>query len=133
MSTSCDLTIASLEKGARVFDWIPYVSTISGVVRFIAGKIQALVGLIMAAVGFIGSLCASDPHTAKKFRKMMHSGLEHAVHGCANMLRGAIAMVPFGGNAILLVWDLCGARFKYSAEYKRDHHHLPRVPQVVVF
>lgn len=76
----------------EVLDYIPIVSTISGIARAVFGVIQAAVGV----VAFPVQLCGRVTNVRSPF--ILNKGI-------ANVVRGVIAGKPFVGNIILYLYD----------------------------
>ena len=81
-----------VESSFAVVDYIPIVSIVSGVARGFFGSIQTAVGVLLFPVELISRVSGHN-----------HSFI--AVHGIANVIRGAIACKPLVGNIVLYLYD----------------------------
>jgi hypothetical protein len=98
-------TLTSVETAFNIAGSTPAVSVFSSMLRVALGKIQAVVGSIFATAGFVGTLLTRGD-TQKIFEKMMTSGIEHTLHGVANIVRGVTEFVlgmTFFGSLIPLI------------------------------
>lgn len=85
----------------KVLDYIPIVSTISGIVRIIFGGLETVLGLCLLTVQLIQRYY-SQKRTPFLF-----------VDGFANIIRGSIAAQPVVGNIVSYLYD-------YSSTIRRD-------------
>ena len=89
--------------------YIPVISTLSGPARMVFGKIEAITGLAIAVFA--------------STERRSNWGLELALHGAANILRGTVETIPVIGNIACVVKDLAGTRFEYSGIVQPRFHH----------
>jgi hypothetical protein len=86
-------------------DYIPLVSTVSGVARVAFGFLQTVLGIVMAPVQ-IGQRVLGH----NKSRFLFNIGI-------SNIVRGDIASAPFIGNFVIYVYD-------HLPHIKMDVQHL---------
>ena len=103
--------VAKIEQLINPLDWVPIVSSFSGMVRILAGEIQILAGAIFAAMKILSIML-----TAKgNYWQAIGQGLNYSIHGAGNMVRGAIAMLP-PLNMTLFIYDNYIGRMNYLRE-----------------
>lgn len=84
----------------EVLDYIPLVSTVSGVARAVFGVVETALGAVIFPIELVGRVCRyKQPFTF--------------VYGVSNIVRGSIAAEPVVGNIILYLYD-------HSPVIKRD-------------
>ena len=103
-SGSNNLSTSRLE----VLDYIPLVSTVSGIARSIFGFLQMGAGTIQSTVDLV-AFCV---HPYENFDK--DDGSYMFNQGKSNMVRGSVAMFPILGNIFLYLYD--HSRFAKSGE-----------------
>ncbi len=74
-------------------DYIPLVSTITGIARIAFGFIQAVIGLLVIPIEVLVGVCS------QKNRQFT------LVNGLAHVVRGAVATYPIFGNIALYLYD----------------------------
>lgn len=84
----------------EVLDYIPLVSTVSGIARVMFGAIEATVGVVVFPIQLGGRVL--NYRSSFVFNQ-----------GVANIIRGVIACTPIGGNIVLYFYD-------HSPVIKRD-------------
>lgn len=92
----------------EVLDYIPLVSTVSGIARSIFGALQLGVGTIQSTVDLV-DFCV---HPCEKLDK--DDGSYMLNQGKSNMVRGSVAMFPILGNIVLYLYD--HSRFAKSGD-----------------
>lgn len=102
---------ARLEQLLNPIDYIPYVSTFSGVARFVAGLIEIVAAGVFAAYRAMRVLFTNKGC----FFNVFERAFIYTLHGMANMVRGAIAIYPWW-NLLLVVHDFKLGRFNYPEE-----------------
>ena len=98
-------TLTSVETAFNIAGSTPVVSVFSSMLRVVLGKVQAVAGSIFATAGFVGTICTRGD-TQRMFEKMMTTGIEHTLHGVANVVRGVAEFVlgmTFFGSLIPLI------------------------------
>jgi hypothetical protein len=110
MSFALDQSLQNIETTLNIVGYIPFVSIASGSIRFVGGKVEAIAGLILAALSALPGGCQS----AKEQSRRIDHGLELALHGGANMIRGAVESIPVIGNLGCMLYDLSN-RMEYSS------------------
>ena len=103
-----DLFLAKCEKALNVFDYIPFISSLSAAIRATAAKVMITVCTIFAVVFGIGSLFD------RRHLSTCTKHLSYVIHGFANIFRACFASIPFV-NLVLIGYDQAN-RFKYDAE-----------------
>lgn len=107
------------EKIFNIVACIPILGVLSSTVRGFLGQVQALCGVGIAAISEVGKLMTSNKgeeyHLKQKWEVLSQFGLEFAVHGCLNTLRGTfeagIGTYTLGmGNILLLVPNMANNR-----------------------
>ncbi len=117
IESSLDFSLDKFEHGLNVAGYIPFVSSFSGGVRAIMGKIEVIGALATAAIMAIGALF--NPNAAQRQAQLSKSGeiaVKYSWHGVANILRGALEIVPFLSLVTCLPYDLMGNRVSYFRE-----------------
>ncbi len=105
--------VARAEQLLNPLDWVPFVSSLGGMARVIAGAVQIAASLIFAYIKGINNLL--------KGKRLIHALEEasvYAMHGAANIFRGALAIHP-GWNLLLVVHDWKLGRLNYPKEAVR--------------
>lgn len=112
MMHTIENAVASCEKMLNPMDWIPFVSSFSGMVRILAGIVE-----IAASAAFIYLKSTHQLLTTPQGRIgfVFEEGAIYFTHAVANMIRGAIAMLP-GVNMALCVYDHKIGRLVYPLE-----------------
>jgi len=77
----------------RQLDWIPLISTITGLVRAIIGIVEIVIGIFSWPFELIYDSIQGTTHQLL------------IVQGCANVFRGSVAAVPLAGNFALYLYD----------------------------
>ena len=78
--------LTKIEKGFNTAAGIPIVALISSVLRVLASKIQILIGIILGLIGLLGQMIHNN--NSAKWENLSHKGLEQAIHGGLNFVRG---------------------------------------------
>ncbi|MBX7065755.1 MAG: hypothetical protein K1X28_00850 [Parachlamydiales bacterium] len=104
--------IATVEQFINPIDRVPFFASFSGMVRILAGAVQAIAGIVFAYLKSIFSLFTKSN---EKIRHAINLGTIHCIHGLANVVRGAIAMIPVV-NLVLAFYDYKMGRFNYPDE-----------------
>jgi len=104
--------VARSEQLLNHVDWIPYVASISGMVRVLAGGVE-----IAAALAFVYLKLAYNlvNYGRAQFAHTLKQGYTYSLHGVANIIRGAIAIHPWW-NLILIAHDWRLGRYNYPQE-----------------
>lgn len=105
-------TAAHAEKFLNPIDKVPFVSSYSGVARILAAEVQIAAGIAFAALKAFMALLEGRWHRLYEAKQ----GLVFCLHGILNIIRGAIAIFPFIGNAALISWDFQVGRMEYRSE-----------------
>lgn len=90
-------TFSAVERNFNIAGSIPFVGVISGSLRSLAGQIQAIAGLIFAVVAVVAQIF--DQANSQKWEERSVQGLEHALHGGFNFLRGTLE--AFGAATVI--------------------------------
>lgn len=103
--------VARAEQLINPFDWFPYVASLSGMVRILAGAVE-----VAAAIAFAYLKIAHNLLTGRGgVFQALKQGSIYALHGLANIGRGALAMHPWW-NLLLAIHDWKLGRLNYSQE-----------------
>lgn len=108
-----DNYIAKAERILNPIDWVPLISSYSGMIRILSGLVETVASAIFTYIKMVHALLT----TAKgEIGSALRDGLIYFTHGIVNIGRGACAMIP-GINLLLCVYDnkIC-ARFNYPKE-----------------
>lgn len=105
-------TAAHAEKFLNPIDKVPFISSYSGVARILAAEVQIVAGIAFAALKIFMALLEGRWHHLYEAKQ----GLALCLHGILNIIRGAIAIFPFIGNAALIFWDYQVGRMEYRSE-----------------
>jgi hypothetical protein len=100
-------TFTSVEKKFNIAGSIPLVGVISGSLRSLAGQIQAIAGLVFAAAAVVAQVF--DIANSKKWEERSVQGLEYALHGGFNFLRGTLE--TFGAAMVIPSLISLGVQF----------------------
>lgn len=111
-----DNALGKIEIHCNKIDYIPFISSYSGMVRILAGMVQVAVGIAFAALQVIHALLRDSTYVLKGSLR----GLAYALHGFSNIARGCIAVFP-GINLILFVYDRYIGRLNYHFEQVPRH------------
>lgn len=103
--------LATLEQTLNPIDWVPYVSSLSGMVRILAWSVEVVAGMALAAL----KMCAIVWTGKGYYSDALQEGLLYSFHGVANITRGAIALLP-GINLSLFFYDNYVGRVNYEGE-----------------
>lgn len=115
---------SALSSAEALLNWggkIPFISYLSGSIRFYLGLTTAAVSTIAGSVLIMASFV--NKHSVyEKTGKMIIR--EYAVlHGGSNMLRGLFECYAWSVSLMAtLVWDLSGKRFCYLGETPSPYH-----------
>jgi hypothetical protein len=107
--------VARAEQLLNPVDWIPFVSSYSGMMRMIAGAIEIVAGAVFVYMKIVNNLLNG---TRARCGKALQEGYIYSLHGAANMIRAALAIVP-GLNLLLFIHDQKLGRFNYPQEELR--------------
>lgn len=105
-------TAAHAEKFLNPIDKVPFISSYSGVARILAAEVQIIAGIAFAALKTFMALLEGSWYRLYEAKQ----GLSFCLHGILNIIRGAIAIFPFVGNAALISWDWQVGRMEYRSE-----------------
>lgn len=105
------------EKFLNIPGSIPIVSSISGPVRIAAGQLQAGIGALMTIGGVVAYLTAELEADQAEYRADTTRSAEFAMHGVANIIRGAVESIPLL-NLLTIIYDGTHSRFEYRVEQK---------------
>ena len=99
--------VARAEQLLNCADWIPFVSSFSGMVRILASSVQ-----LAASIAFtmLAAMLTNNWSDAGE------QGFIYCIHALGNTLRGALAMLPGLGNALLFAHDWKLGRMNYPEE-----------------
>jgi len=99
---------------------VPYLSTISGGIRFLYGNIELIAGIALSIIWRIASFYAENPADQQAFREEATRVLDYTVHGIANMVRGYVECIRWV-NLICIVYDkfLEGEKDRLRLNYHR--------------
>ncbi len=110
-------TIATVEKGFNLVGYVPVASTFSGGLRMACGKIEIICSVVAAGLVLVAGLFAANQQEREKRIDQAGTVLKtYALHGLANMFRGALEMTALLGLVACLPYDLFGNRFIYPQE-----------------
>lgn len=104
--------IASAEKLLNVVDRVPFFGSFPGMIRILAGMVQTIAGIIFA---YLKSIYLALTYSSFKIKEAIEEGTVHFIHGLANIMRGAIAMLPVV-NLSLAFYDYKLGRYNYPDE-----------------
>ena len=110
-----DNYIARTEQFVNRIDYVPYISSFSGMIRILTGGLEIIAGVALAAFHLLQNLFKVDVD----YLEIANRGLIYSLHGFGNIMRGAIAMVP-GWNLTLLIHDRYLGRMNYPQEYVKE-------------
>jgi hypothetical protein len=98
---------------------IPYLSTVSGGIRFAYGTAQIAAALALTIIWRIAAHYA-DAENQPEFRKEATEILDYAIHGAANMVRGYIECFRWV-NLFFILYDkfLEGEKLHLRLNYSR--------------
>ena len=102
--------VARAEQLLNPFDWIQYVSSLGGMSRVIAGAVQIAASIIFAYLKVAYNLV-----NRRRVVDALKEASVYAMHGAANIVRGAFAIHP-GWNLLLAVHDWKLGRLNYPEE-----------------
>lgn len=99
---------------------IPYLSSISGGMRFAFGMAQIVAAVALTILWRMASWCATPTHQVE-FRKEGSEILDYLIHGAGNMTRGYIECFRWI-NLVFIVYDqfLEGEKERLRLNYR--HH-----------
>jgi hypothetical protein len=106
--------VACAEQLLNPFDWVPYISSISGMVRILAGAVQVAATLVFAAIRVIQALLTPRGSV----RRNLELPAKYMAHAFTNIGRGALAIHPWW-NLLLAFHDWKLGRFNYPDETMR--------------
>ncbi len=104
--------MAKAELLLNPIDRIPFASSYSGMLRYLAGLVQLAAGAVFAYLKSVEIFLTTSKGS---IRPAIEQGALYSLHGIANMLRGMIALLP-GVNLLLWVYDKQIGRFNYLLE-----------------
>ncbi len=101
------LAVGSISSGSdslstsrlKTLDYIPLVSTVSGIARWFFGAMQMGVGTIQSTIDLVDFRV----HRGEKLDRDDGSYIFN--QGKSNMVRGSVAICPILGNFVLYVYD----------------------------
>lgn len=103
--------VARAEQMINPFDWIPYVASLSGMVRILAGAVQVAAAIVFTYLKIIHNLLTGKARVGLA----LEQGYTYSLHGFANIGRGALAIHPWW-NLLLIIHDWKLGRFNYPHE-----------------
>lgn len=106
-----DHYVAQAEQTLNPLDWVPFVSSYSGMVRILAGMVEIAASAVFVYIQIARRMAGEKPYMRNSLKK----ALTYSFHGVLNMGRGAIAMIPIA-NLLLAVHDWKIGRFNYRHE-----------------
>jgi hypothetical protein len=113
-----DSTLSAFERGLNVAGYVPFVSSISGPCRVVYGKVLIIGSIVAAALLALNGL--SRARNAAERQQVLKDAVEifatYAIHGVANIFRGAIESILLLSLITCLPYDLSGQRFTYPYE-----------------
>lgn len=104
--------IASGELLLNKVDRIPFFGSFPGMIRILAGVVQTIAGIVFA---YLRSIYFALSSSSFKIKEAIQDGTIHMIHGLANVMRGAIAMLPVI-NLTLAFYDYQLGRYNYPDE-----------------
>lgn len=108
--------VARAEQLLNPVDWVPYAASFSGMIRILAGGVEVHAAVAYTAVKIVEILLTGRGRYFNAFVK----GFNYALHGLGNILRGAIAMLPWV-NLALFFHDNYLGRMNYPEETMRKN------------
>jgi hypothetical protein len=118
-------TLHVSERGLNILGYIPIVSTFSGALRMSYGKLEVIGAIAAAALIAVKALCITNSSDRdSELKKAVEVFIGYALHGCANIIRGMIEVVPCFSLITCLPYDLLGHRYAYPIE--SDYKYLTR-------
>ena len=106
--------VAHAEQIINRFDWIPYVSSLSGMVRILAGAVEVAAAIVFTYLKIVHNLLTGRARVGQA----LEQGYTYSLHGFANIARGVLAMHPWW-NLFLALHDWKLGRFNYPEEMMR--------------
>lgn len=114
-----DRSLAKAEQFLDCIDKIPYFSSFSGIVRFLAGEAILVSAVALLALKVFQSLFVASPDGSfGRTWEVLCEGkpaLVYALHGIVNIGRGLIAVIPWV-NLIFWITPYWIGRFNYEHE-----------------
>ncbi|MBM3191843.1 MAG: hypothetical protein FJZ63_04245 [Chlamydiae bacterium] len=110
--------MAGTEHSMNLMEKVPLIHCAVGLMRTLHGMIQVISGIARSIFSCIRHLVVSSK---EGFRYQVGKNLLYTVHGTANIFRGLLQTLIVG-YPIFLVYDLVGARFRYSVESTGVHY-----------
>ena len=103
--------IAQVEQLLNYIDWIPGISSFSGMIRILAGEVQVAAGVALAALKVFYIVLTGNGN----YLRAIGQGLTYSLHGLGNISRGMIALISIV-NLLLYVYDKRIGRMNYEGE-----------------
>ncbi|CUI16831.1 hypothetical protein PNK_1214 [Candidatus Protochlamydia naegleriophila] len=106
----------TVEKCLNWMGYIPVVGTLSGCARYSFGELQFTMAIAIAAINYVGAVFAENEERQRNLESRTVKSLEYAVHGCLNMGRAFLEIVPFVSLVTCLPYDLRGEKWMVYAD-----------------
>lgn len=103
--------VAKVEQLVNPVDWVPFLSSYSGMVRILAGAVEIAASIVFAAYKMDHVVWNQIGNQSD----VLAQTFVYALHGLANIVRGSIAMLP-GLNLSLYFHDFYTGRMNYTYE-----------------
>lgn len=117
--------IAHAEKGFNYVGYVPFVSKVSGSIRAVAGVVTMVAASIFSIIKGFEILFRQDKEKVKQCRREAKDGVNFAINGVGNIVRGVIECIPFVGNAAGAIYDFAiKARIAYPKENANVHNNV---------
>ncbi len=95
--------------------YIPIVSTYTGIGRVILGLNLTISGIAKGVFAVLTDNFRNGEYSMRTLK-----GFSFVPHGIANILRGALEVIPVVSNITMKIYDSVIPRFKYDLEYNRQ-------------
>lgn len=108
---SLNQSFETVEKFLNVLGYIPVVGSFSACARYSYGELQFTMAVAISAINYVGSVFAENEEKQRKLESRAVKSLEYAVHGCLNMGRALLEILPLVSLATCLPYDLMGRKW----------------------